>query len=344
MKAFRRSIALILALTMVIGLTACGGSSTTTSTAAGSTTDEAQTFIIASSASSNLATYTLQEQAAANAKEASGGKIDIELSWDGVLGDDSALVENCISGSIPMVSIASSALFNYVPEVGVFDCPAVFEDEAAAEAGVKQMLEVMAPKFEEKGLKILGMGFQSFRALSCNKEIKSAEDFKGLRIRTLENKYHMAFWNNLGATATPLAFSDLYLSLQQGLVDGQDNTAPAVYANKFYEVQDYYMAVPAFMNVAMIVMNKATYDALDADMQKVLDDFGSEYVTGCYNNSAEDISTSLEKMKDEITVLPVTDDMQAAFKAAAEPIWDDVASNLGDEVVDQYLATAGITR
>lgn len=347
MKKLCKATALAMAAVMAVSLTACGGSASgggTASTATAQASTGEQTLIIASSASSNLATYALQQQMADQAKEASGGKLNIELNWDGVLGDDAALTENCISGSIPMVSLMSSALFNYVPEVGVFDCPAVFENEEQAYNGVHEMVEVLSPKFEEKGLKILSMGFQTFRALSSNKEIKSAADFKGLKIRTLENKYHMAFWNNLGATATPLAFSDLYLSLQQGLVDGQDNTAPAVYSNKFYEVQDYYMAVPAFMNVAVVIMNKSIYDGLDADTQKILTDFADGYTKGCYDNGAKDIQDALDLIGDGITVLPVTDDMQAAFKEAAKPIWNDVASTVGDDIVDQYLATAGITR
>lgn len=348
MKKFCKATALALAAAMAVSLTACGGGAASGGTTASAGTAQAsqgeQTLIIASSASSNLTTFALQQEMADKAKEASGGKLNIELNWDGVLGDDAALTENCISGSIPMVSLMSSALFNYVPEVGVFDCPAVFENEEQAFNGVSEMVDVLSPKFEEKGMKILSMGFQSFRALSCNKEIKSAADFKGLKIRTLENKYHMAFWNNLGATATPLAFSDLYLSLQQGLVDGQDNSAPAVYANKFYEVQDYYMAVPAFMNVAVVVMNKDMYDSMDAETQQILVDFANNYTKAAYDSSAQDIQDSLDKIGDGITVLPVTDDMQAAFKEAAKPIWNDVADAVGADIVDQYLATAGITR
>lgn len=348
MKKIQKTMALMLAASMAVSLTACGGSSSTSgqsaTAAASGGSDESKTLLIASSASSNLTNFSLQQQMADKANEASGGALTIELNWDGVLGDDSALVENCISGSIPMVSLMSSALLNYVPEVGVFDCPAVFDSEETAYEGVSQMVEVLSPKFEEKGLKILSMGFQSFRALTCNTELKSAADFKGLKIRTLENKYHMAFWNNLGATATPLAFSDLYLSLQQGLVDGQDNTAPAVYSNKFYEVQDYYMGIPAFMNVSVIIMNKNQFDALDSDTQQILVDFASEYTKGAYESSAQDIQDSLDKIGDEITVLPVTDDMQAAFKEAGAPIWDDIAGTIGDEIVDQYLAAGGITR
>lgn len=351
----KRTIALALVIALVFSLAACGGSATPAASAsapsAGSAAGEGGfaaldnlDIIIASSASSNLATCALQQQCADDIKEKTGGKLNIDINWDGILGDDAALTENCISGSIPMVSLMSSALFNYIPEIGVFDCPAVFANEEQAYNGVKQMVEVLSPKFEEKGLKILSMGFQTFRAVSTNTELKSAADFKGMKIRTLENKYHMAFWNNLGSTATPLAFSDLYLSLQQGLVDAQDNTAPAVYSNKFFEVQDYYMAIPAFMNVAVIIVNKDFYDALDPAYQSALVEFADHYTQGAYDSGADDIAEALEKIGDGITVLPVTDDMLSAFRDAAKPIWDDIAANLGDEIVNNYLATAGITR
>ena len=305
---------------------------------------EPKTLIIASSASSGLATYALQQQCADAVSEKTGGKLTIDLNWDGILGDDAALTENCIGGTIPMVSLMSSALVNYIPEVGVFDCPAVFNSEEQAYEGVRAMIETMNPLFEAKGLKILSMGFQTFRALSTNTNLQSAGDFAGMRIRTLENKYHMAFWNNLGSVATPLAFSDLYLSLQQGLVDAQDNTAPAVYTNKFVEVQDYYMAVPAFMNVAAVVCSKDVYDSLDPAYQECLVEFASAYTQGAYDSGAQDIQDALDKIGSDISVLPVTDDMISAFQTAARPIWDDIAASLGDEIVDSYLATAGISR
>ncbi len=303
-----------------------------------------KTLIIASSSSSNLATHEAQQKCADEINEKTGGKLTIDLNWDGILGDDAALVENCIDGTIPMVSLMSSALVNYVPEVGVFDCPAVFDSTEAAYEGVKAMTETLDPVFEAKNLKILSMGFQTFRALSTNTNLQTVDDFKGMRIRTLENKFHMGFWNNLGSIATPLAFSDLYLSLQQGLVDAQDNSSPAVYANKFYEVQDYYMHTPIFMNVAMIICSKSVYDSLDPAYQEALVEFAGNYTQRVYESGATDIQDALDKIGDDITVLPVTDEMLDAFKEAARPIWNDIAAALGDDLVDSYLATAGITR
>ena len=73
-------------------------------------------------------------------------------------------------------------------------------------------------------------------------------------------------------------------------------------------------------------------------------EFADNYTKGAYDNGAKDIQDALDQIGEEITVLPVTDDMQAAFKEAAKPIWNDVAATVGDDIVDQYLATAGITR
>lgn len=354
----KKLAALILAVVMVLALAACGGNNTSNpnsgNTTQGNNTQgnsgdssgggESRTLIVASSASSNLNTFNLQQQCADAITEKSGGRLNFDLNWDGILGDDAVLTENCIAGTIPLVSLMSSSVVNYVPEVGVFDCPAVFANEEQAYAGVKAMTETLSPVFEAKGLKILGMGFQTFRALSTNTNLQTPADFKGMSIRTLENKYHMAFWNNLGSVATPLSFSDLYLSLQQGLVDAQDNTAPAVYANKFYEVQDYYMATPIFMNVAMIIGSKSVFDSLDPADQQLLIEFGESYVQAAYDAGASDIQTALDNIGGDITVIPVTNDMLDAFKVAAAPIWDDIAASLGDDIVDSYLATANITR
>ena len=134
-------------------------------------------------------------------------------------------------------------------------------------------------------MQLIGLGFSNFRGLSTNKEIKTADDFKDMTIRVMENKYHTAFWENLGAKPTPLAFSDLYMALQQGLVQAQDNPITAVYASKFYEVQEYYMPITAFPMVNVIAINKSTYDSLPAEYQTILTQFAEAFLEQSYEQN-----------------------------------------------------------
>ena len=361
-----------MAVLMAASMTACGGSGSADTTAAGTIaaagtsagseaagtgTEETtasgaaqgadayadlpeMSLTIASSASSTNITYQVQCDAAQAISDQTGGKLKINVVWDGTLGNDGELVESCMGGSIPMISLASSPLLSYYPEIALFDMPMVFSTREQAYDGLKNFKDTFNSILQEKGMEVLAIGFQQFRGLSTNVNIQKPEDFQGMSIRTMENKYHMAFWENLGAKATPLAFSDLYLSLQQGLVQAQDNPIGGVYASKFYEVQDYFMPITAFPFVAFITMNKEAYDALPAAYQELLVEFADQFMEESYKVMEEDDQHSFELIGDQMTVLDYTQEIQDAMKKAAEPVWNDIRAAVGDELVDEYLKAA----
>ena len=301
---------------------------------------------IASSAASSNTAYSVQVAAAEAVKEATGGKVQIDCVWDGTLGNDAELIENCIAGAIPMISLATSPLLPYFPQIGVFDCPAVFADDASARAGIAQFVDSFAPIFEEAGLKLLAMDFSQWRGLSSNVEIKTPDDFKNVKIRVMENQYHIAFWTNLGAQPTPLAFSELYTSLQQGLVNSQDNPLAGVVASKFTEVQDFWMPITAFPFVNVRLMNLDAFNALEADAQQAVIDFAQEDLEQEYWMQIDDNARLYEQIAAEgsMTVLEYTDEIKEALVAAGKPVWDQVAKSVGEDVVDAYLATGGQSR
>ncbi|WP_194611419.1 TRAP transporter substrate-binding protein [Clostridium vitabionis] len=296
---------------------------------------------IASSASSTNAGYQMQVDAAKAVNEASGGKINIQTVWDGTLGSDSELIENCIAGSIPMISLASSPLLNYVPQVAVFDMPAVYTSRQEAFEGISQFEDAMGSIMEQSGLKLLGLGFSQFRGLSSNRELKTPDDFKGLKIRTMENSYHMAFWQNMGAAPTPLAFSELYLSLQQGLVEAQDNPLATLESSKFAEVQKYFMPVTVFPLVNMRLMNLDQFNALEPEAQQALIDFAHQDNYDEYRIQFSDDEKVTTEMQGKVTFLEQTPEIYDAMQEAAKPVWDQVRSAIGDDLADAYLKAAG---
>lgn len=299
-------------------------------------------LVIASSASSTNEGYGIQEALAKEVNEKTGGKLTIKLSWDGVLGGDGELAESCMAGSIEMISMATSPLLSYMPEIAVFDMPAVFASSEAAYEGVKNFKDSFQPIFNEKQMQLIGLGFSNFRGLSTNKEIKTADDFKDMTIRVMENKYHTAFWENLGAKPTPLAFSDLYMALQQGLVQAQDNPITAVYASKFYEVQDYYMPVTAFPFISVIAINKETYDSLPAEYQQILNQFSEEFMKQVYEATAQIDQNAYDAIGDGITTLEFTDDLFKAMQEAAKPVWETIKTDIGADLAEAYLKAGGV--
>lgn len=199
----KRILSLTLACVMALSLAACGnggnnGNNSGTpnnsgASGSGSTANNelpSVDLIIASSTASANTDYAIQVAAAEAAKEKTGGKLNITCTWDGTLGNDSELIESCRAGSIPMISLGSSALLSYIPEIAVFDMPSVYSDPESAYKGIGQFEEAFGPIMEQAGFKLLGMGFGKFRGLSTNRNIQTPADFKGMTIRIMENKYH----------------------------------------------------------------------------------------------------------------------------------------------------------
>ena len=218
--------------------------------------------------------------------------------------------------------------------------PMVFDSTDQAAKGLSAFTESFQPIMREKNIELLSLGFQQFRGLSTNVEIKTPEDIKGMSIRIMENKYHQLFWQNLGANPTPMAFSELYLSLQQGL-DAQDNPIGGIYASKFYEVQDYIMRITAFPFVSFIIINEDVYNGLPEEYQKVLVEFAEDY-----NAKSLEVTLATEDgyvdlmEKEGLTCLEFTPEIRDAMKAAAEPVWEQIKQDIGSEIPDALLAAA----
>ena len=355
----KKLIAMALAAVMAMSMVACGGDAEetttaapaeTTAAAAGETTaaasedpyanlPEVELTVGSSAASSNIG-YTFMVDAAKAVEEKTGGKLKINVVWDGTLGNDGELIESCMGGNVDMISLASSPLLSYVPEIAVFDMPMVFESMEQAWEGLATFADSFQPIMNEKGMQLLSMNFQKFRGLSTNVNIQSPADIEGMSIRIMENKYHQLFWENLGAKPTPLAFSELYLALQQGLVDAQDNPIAAIYTTKFHEVQDYFMKITAFPFVSFGLINKETYDSLPAEYQVLLEEFFLEYDVNTYEYSEQEEADAIAAMADACTELPYTEEIIAALKAAAEPVWEQIKADIGAEMPDALIAAA----
>ena len=346
----KKVLAIVLAGIMALSLVACGGEEAPTTaaptTAAPTTAAPAEelpeiTLTIGSSAASSDITYQAQLEAAKYIEEKSGNKLHLNLVWDATLGGDSELIENCMAGSVDMVSLSSSPLLPYVPEIAVFDMPMVFETAEQAAKGLSAFTDSFQPIMNAKGVQVLNIGFQQFRGLSTNTNVQTPADFAGMSIRVMDNQNHILFWNTLGAKPTPLAFSELYLSLQQGLVDAQDNPVATIYANKFYEVQDYIMKITAFPFVGFVLINKDLYDGLPAEYQDLLVEFAALYNQKCYESSMESADGFVAEMEAEgVTVLPYTDEIIAALKEAAQPVYEQIRASIGSELPDALLAAA----
>ena len=147
---------------------------------------------------------------------------------------------------------------------------------------------------------LIGLGSFAFaRHFYAKNSIKSLNDLKGLKIRTMEIPVVMQAWNALGANATPLPFGDLFTGLQTGLVGAAEGSATAYYSNKFYEVAKYLVLVYYKQTIVTYTVNKKKFESFNTDIQKAIRQAGretSELVREIYADWDKDIMDNLSKI------------------------------------------------
>jgi len=272
-------------------------------------------------------------------EQRSNGKIKVEVYLDNQLGGDREILEGCQVGGIAMVSQTTAPQVTFIPELAVFDIPMLFDNlDLARKVLSGPFRQKLEPLYEKAGLKLLLFEPIYYRETTTNKPIKTINDFKGIKIRTMENKYHMAFWKALGANPTPLNFSELYIALQQGIVDAQENPYEIVWANKFYEVQKYLVNTHHICFILSIVMNKGLYDSMPAEYKKIITDSMNEASDMLFENAKANNEALLANVvKQGMTVIELTDDMKQGMDKAAKGVEQMVRKDVGNGIVDDLM-------
>ena len=196
---------------------------------------------LATASPEDTVTQIYAEKFAEEVDRLSDGKMKIQVYPNSVLGGDRELLESCYDGDIPFVVQNTAPQVNFILETAVFDAPCAFETltEVRQTVDDPEFLDLMKAAYEKAGYELLGYSDQGFRVMSTNKKVETIDDFKGQKIRTMENAYHLQFWKQMGANPTPMSFSEVYIGLQQGTIDAQENAYEIIVSAKLYEQQKY---------------------------------------------------------------------------------------------------------
>ena len=202
------------------------------------------------------------------------GRYKIETFYAGSLGGERESVESVQLGTQALTMTSTGPLPNFVPELWMLDVPFLFRDKAHARAVLAGPIgQELLAKFEPKGFKAMAWAENGVRHMTNNKrEIKSPEDLKGLKLRTMENSVHIAAFKDMGVLPTPIPYVELFTALQQGTVDGQENPLTVIMTSKFDQVQKYLTLTGHIYSPSVFLMNKAMFDKLsDVDKQAFID-------------------------------------------------------------------------
>ena len=208
---------------------------------------------------------------------ATGGKVTIEIFPNMQLGGEVEMIKQVLTGSLDITSPSNAPLTNFVPALKIFDMPFLFRDEAHMIKVLRgPVLQDIAEIVATSGIRLLGVFNVGVRHIMSNKPVRTMDDLKGLKIRTMQSKYHMAAFNAFGANATPISYAELYSSLQTGVVDGAEAANTNYFEKKFYEVAPYWGQVGWTILTAPLIMSEKKFASLPSDVQQALLEGGNK--------------------------------------------------------------------
>lgn len=249
-------------------------------------------------------------------EENSNGRITVEVYPNQMLGGDRELIESTQMGNIQMTSPSSTPYANFVPEYYLWDVPFLFEtrEQVIEFINNKELSDAFNEKSLEIGIRVLGVWENGFRNVSCNGERLVPDDYKGLKIRTMENDLHLASWKAIGANPTPMAFGELYTALQQKTVDAQENPLATIYDTKYHEVQDHVIETKHIFTPFIVMINEAFYQSLSPEDQKIIADAVADTSVWEFDYAAEKEEDYRNKLNEAITVSQLTPEQRQLFK------------------------------
>lgn len=277
-------------------------------------------------------------------EEKSKGRIKVKLKLGGMLGDENESVTKCHRGQIQAVGASTGALANHVPELHVVELPYLFRTFEEADFAIDTVLtEPLEKLFHKRGL-VLGFwsenGYRHFG--TRDRPVKTPADLKGKKMRAQESPVHLAMYKAFGASAVPLPTTEVPQALATGNVDGFDQSVLYAIATSWTKSIKYVTISEHIYQPAAIVYNAAWYDALPADLQKLLKDEGRALQAKGRSAVREIFPDLLEILKAEkIEVYKLSPEERAVFEAAAKPVLADfqkVGGKDGKELLDKVQA------
>lgn len=265
----------------------------------------------------------------------------VTITHSGTLGGETQLVEAVELGSVHLTSVSNGVMVGFVDDYALLDIPFLFDDVAHARATLDGDFgqEILGAS-EQAGVVGLAFWEQGFRSLSSNTAVETLEDLQGLKIRTLESPLHVLAWKSMGANATPMGWGEVFTSLQQGVIDGQENPLFVISQEQLDEVQSSATLTRHLYDPMPVVANPEWLDGLGEDDRDVVLEAlaqATEEERGLAESLDSEARAELEASG--FRVIELSDDERGRFRDAAQPpVVESISDLLGADRVDAFLS------
>ncbi|WHH59072.1 sialic acid TRAP transporter substrate-binding protein SiaP [Petroclostridium sp. X23] len=279
------------------------------------------------------------DKLAETVKTKSNGKLVINHYPAAQLGSEKDIADGIVNGIVDMAIIGPGELGKRFKPILVFDAPYVFRDVdhmqkvTTGDVG-NELWEKMA---SETGIRELAALYYGTRYVTTSKvPIKTPADLKGLKLRAPDQPLSVANAKAMGANPTPMALSEVYLALQQGVVDGQENPIPTIASQKFNEVQKYINLTGHVVQVTPIVMSEKKLKELPDDLKQILMDAVKEIAPTINQEIADNEKATLEEFKKG--GMEVIESDVEAFRTATASVIKEFESTWGQGLFEKIQA------
>lgn len=311
-------------------LTACGGRGG----------EQRYAYPLATASPEDTVTQIYAEKFAEEVDRLSEGRIKIQVYANSTLGGDRELLESCKDGDIPFVVQNTAPQVTFMPDLAIFDVPCAFEelDECREVLDDAEFSSLISEVYKKGGYQLLGIADQGFRIMSTNKAVKSIQDFKGQKIRTMENPYHLAFWKSVGANPTPMSFAEVYIGLQQHTIDAQENPYEVIVSNRLYEQQDYVVETNHLPHLITLIMNDEFFMDMPEEDQEILREAAASATEYARQASDDRIADRVQTIEDSGTkILKIDEDTYRAIVDASMDVRASIQSKVDPKVYDTFI-------
>ncbi len=272
----------------------------------------------------------------ANAKL--GAKAKVTVYGSSQLGGDAELMKKLKLGTVDL-ALPSTVMSSQIPLFGLFEMPYLVKDrDHMAKIRDQIVIPALVPAAEKAGYHIIATWENGFRQITNSKHpIVKPEDLQGLKLRVPQGGWRVKMFQAYGANPSPLAFSEVFVALQTGVMDAQENPLAQIYPSRFYEVQKY-LSMTDHVYTPSYVTAGASWSRLPPDVQKILADTAVEMQPVVYKIAADLDKDLLEKLKK--AGMQVNQADKDAFIKASAKIYQEFSSEVpgGKEAVDKALA------
>src|SRR6476619_5702433 len=256
-------------------------------------------------------------------KKRTNGKYEIGVFPASQLGNENQSNEALGLGTVDMIYTGVAFAGSIHKSIAITNAPFVLRDfDHFMAYRASPLFRQIAKGYEDKTKhKVVTLTYYGQRHVTANKEIKKPDDMKGMTLRVPPAPLFLMFTKSVGANATPIAFAEVYLALQQGTVDGQENPLPTIMAKKFYEVQSHIMLTGHITESLLVIVSSHVWGKLNDDEKKVF----SEVLSQSSAKATDQIRASEQTLADEVKKLGknVVEVDREAFRAAALPLHND---------------------